>query len=118
MLKLTLAQKKGGQALQLLQRQLQFPLIDELVNNYIVLERFYIKNSLFLALESDNREYVKTVQKSYTQEKFDQNQVRRASYSLSQEILDLIDDFCFILDTCSRRVSLIPRTRRRSSRSA
>jgi len=57
--------------MQQMQRLLQFPLIDELVNNYIVLERFYIKNSLLKALENDNREYVKIVQKNYTLDKFD-----------------------------------------------
>jgi hypothetical protein len=35
--------------------------MDELVNNYIVLEKFYLKNALYKALERDNQEYVKCV---------------------------------------------------------
>ena len=35
--------------------------MDELVNDYILLEKFYLRNSLIKALEFDNQEYVKNV---------------------------------------------------------
>ncbi|CDW72213.1 UNKNOWN [Stylonychia lemnae] len=81
-------------SLKLIQRQIQFPLIDELVNNYIVLEKFYLRNSLNKALDQDNQEYVKIISKVYNQnEKFDQ----------IPDIIDFVDDYCYILDTCSKR---------------
>lgn len=68
--------------------------MDELVNNYIVLERYYLRNNLIKGLETDNQEYVKNIAKVYDQDKFDS----------APEVLDFIDDFCFILDKCSKRV--------------
>ena len=69
--------------------------MDELVNNYIILEKFYLKNSLNKALDLDNQEYVKIVQKSFNSDKFES----------SQDIMEFVDEFCYILDTCSKRVS-------------
>eukprot|EP00347_Sterkiella_histriomuscorum_P010672 403375368 len=76
-----------------IQRQIQFHLMDELVNNYIILEKFYLKNSLNKALDTDNQEYVKIVQKSFNSDKFES----------SQDIMEFVDEFCYILDTCSKR---------------
>jgi hypothetical protein len=41
-------------SLKEMQRDLQFPLVDELVNNYIMLEKFYVKNCLFKGVLIDN----------------------------------------------------------------
>ena len=44
-----------------MQHQLKFSLIDDMVNQYIVIEKMHIRNCYLKALISDNHSYVKNI---------------------------------------------------------
>jgi len=44
-----------------MQQILQFPLMDDLVNSYITLERLHLRNCFIKAVTADNQNYVKAV---------------------------------------------------------
>jgi len=44
-----------------MQQILQFPLMDDLVNSYITLERLHLRNCFVKAVTADNQNYVKAV---------------------------------------------------------
>jgi COG4 transport protein len=72
--------------------------MDDLVNNYIVLEKLHLRNAFIKGLTSDNTTYVKVIAQKLTQN-------GDKPFSQASEILDFVDDLFYILDASAKRVS-------------
>jgi len=99
---------------QKLKRALDFDQIDELVNNYILLERFYLKNKLVKALETDNLNFVKAVETIYEKDDEESKKKKPASgregsegfrFDKASEVMDFVDEYSYILFTVAKRVN-------------
>jgi hypothetical protein len=86
----------------------EFPRIDELMNQYVLFERSYVRNSLVKGILLDNSEYLSLVKAKLNLTQ-DDNQLKKnpststEGQAATQTVLDLIDNFCFILDKSCKR---------------
>ena len=103
------------------QRMIDFPRIDELMSQYVIFERCYIQNALIKAILTDNQEFITFVknqlnnpdQSSQTEFKKQDGKTKKGDSGVSststdgqqnnQSVLDMVDNFSFILDKCSKR---------------
>lgn len=111
---LTAASKKDN--FEKIQRIIDFPTIDELMSQYVILERCYIQNAFVKGVMNDNQEFIninKDLIKNQGSESEGGKEVDKSKLKTGgaqdskmgdgQSILDLIDNFCFILDKCCKR---------------
>ena len=107
-------QTKNQITLKSLQKDLQFHMIDDLLNSYVALEKIYINHALESGFQKDKQTFISTVHKEteiarkLAEGQIDSKQAQREQEEgLEDEDLnhDLVDDFCLILDKSTKRVS-------------
>lgn len=54
-------ENQTGPEFESIQRLLDFPKIDELMGQYIILERLYVKNAMTKGIVNDNKEFITLV---------------------------------------------------------
>jgi hypothetical protein len=92
-----------------IQNIIDFPRIDELMDVYVTFERCYIQNAFVKGIQLDNLEFINMVKEGpkaaagAPQKKNESGSSTEGGANPNQTILDLIDDFCFILDKSCKR---------------
>ena len=105
-------QTKNEKTMQQLQRDLQFSAIDELLNQYLTLEKIYICNAFADGVVKEQASFIELCEKETRIEKqvlegaINSEAAQTALEALKDEYpADLIDILCLILDKSIRRVS-------------